>query len=47
MKSSKTSPRKTGKLRNLKRKSVRVSVATQIKGGAEPINSGKRPKSLS
>lgn len=43
---SKKSPRKSAKLKTLKPNSVRKSVATRVKGGAEPINDRKGPRSL-
>ncbi len=46
MTSSKKAPRKSAKLKALKRKSVRLSTAAMVKGGAEPINDRKRPKTL-
>ena len=43
MANRKQSPRKSTKLRDLKRKSVRMTIAARIVGGVEPVN-GKAPK---
>jgi len=47
MTSSKKAPRKSAKLKALKRKSVRLSTSVMVKGGADPINSRKRPQTFS
>lgn len=44
MATPKQSPRKSPKLRTLKRKSVRVSIAARILGGVEPPDGGKAQK---
>ena len=44
MSEKKRSTGKQPKIETLKRKSVRVSVARMVKGGAEPITELKKPK---
>jgi len=45
MASTRKSPRKSAKLPALKPRTVRMSVATRIRGGVEPAPGGKNPKS--